>query len=88
MKHTIEDLWNGNIAPCEHCGSHDPAINELVCLMERHSGTLQGQLGGQQWEIFEKYRDASDEYLLRLMERAFCEGFCLGAKLAAEALSG
>ena len=24
--HTIKDLWNGNIAPCEHCGSHNPEI--------------------------------------------------------------
>ena len=27
--HTIIDLWNGNIAPCEHCGAQDSAVNHL-----------------------------------------------------------
>lgn len=27
MKHTIEDLWNGNLAPADQCGAHDPKVN-------------------------------------------------------------
>ena len=33
MKDTIIEIWNGNIAPWEHCGAHDPTANELVSLM-------------------------------------------------------
>lgn len=30
MTHTIEDLWNGELAFCEHCGAYDPEANRLV----------------------------------------------------------
>ena len=81
---TIIDLWNGNIAPCEHCGSHDAQINRLLCLMERHREGLHNGLTEAQTEVFQKYMDCAEEYLLRMMELAFSDGFCLGARLAAE----
>ena len=83
---TIMDLWNGNIAPCEQCGFHDPVINELSGLIERNRENLTGGLTEAQMEIFQKYKDCSDEYLLRMLELAFCDGFCLGGKLALEIL--
>ena len=86
MNNTIIDLWNGNIAPCEHCGSHDPQANQLLRLRERHDGALRRGLTPDQLEVFEKYMDCSEDYLFRMMELAFCEGFSLGGKLAAEAL--
>jgi len=81
---TIIDLWNGNIAPCEHCGSHDPKINKLMCLIERNRENLCAGLTEAQMETFQKYMDCSDEYLLRMLELAFCDGFCLGCKLGME----
>lgn len=81
---TIIDLWNGNIAPCEHCGSHDPVINKLLILIERNREKLSGGLTEAQMETFQKYMDCSDEYLLRMMELAFCDGFCLGGRLVME----
>ena len=78
---TVTDLWNGNIVPCEHCGSHDPVINELMCLIERNRENLSRGLTEAQIEIFQKYMDCSEEYLLRMMELAFCDGFCLGGRL-------
>lgn len=83
---TIIDLWNGNIAPCEHCGSHDPVINKLMSLMERNQEKLSNGLTEAQMEIFQKYMDCSDEYLLRMLELAFCDGFCLGSRLAIESI--
>ena len=83
---TILDLWNGNIAPCEHCGSHDPVINKLTGLIERNRENLSRGLTQAQRETFQKYMDCSDEYLLRMLELAFCDGFCLGRKLAVETL--
>lgn len=86
MAQMITDLWNGNIAPCEHCGSHDPMINDLIGLMERNRENLSKGLTEAQMETFQKYIDCSDECLLRMMELAFCDGFCLGGKLVAETL--
>lgn len=83
---TIIDLWNGNIAPCDHCGSHDPTINNLLILLERHREKLDGDLTKAQMETFQKYMDCSDEYLLRMVELAFYDGFSIGSKLVMEAL--
>lgn len=76
---TVTDLWNGNIVPCEHCGSHDPVINELMCLIERNRENLSRGLTEAQIEIFQKYMDCSEEYLLRMMELAFCMAFAQAA---------
>lgn len=81
---TIIDLWNGNIAPCEHCGAHDSEANHLVSLMERNRETLREGLTASQIEMFQKYIDCSEEYLLRMLELAFCDGFCVGGKLVME----
>jgi len=88
MQNMISDLWNGNIAPCEHCGSHDPAVKELVGLMERNRENLSRGLTAAQMETFQKYIDCSDEYLLCMLELAFSDGFSLGSRLAVEALMG
>ena len=86
MLQTISDLWNGNIAPCDSCGAHDPEANQLIRLMERNRETLRSGLTAAQTETFQKYIDCSEEYLLRMMELAFCDGFCLGSRLSVEAL--
>lgn len=86
MKTTISDLWNGNIAPVERCGAHDPELNELLRLMERHRDSLNSGFTAAQKEIYQKYIDCAEEYLLRMLELSFCEGFTLGSKLTVEAL--
>lgn len=86
MTQTIYDLWNGNIAPAEHCGAHDPEANHLTDLIERNREKLCVGLTAAQKEVFEKYIDCSEEYLLRMMELAFCDGFCLGSRLVTESL--
>ena len=86
MAQTITDLWNGNIAPCEHCGAHDPEVNQLICLLERNRENLNSGLTEPQKETFQKYIDCSEGYLLRMLELAFLEGFALASKLTVEAL--
>lgn len=87
MSQTIKDLWNGNIAPCEHCGSHDAEANHLIALMERNREALWVELSDAQKERFQKYIDCSEEYLLHMLELAFCDGFCIASRLTVEALS-
>lgn len=84
MTNTMIDLWNGNIAPWEHCGAHDSEANHLHGLMEHNRETLREGLTVAQADIFQKYVDYSEEYLLRMLELAFCEGFCAGGKLVME----
>lgn len=48
MKCTIENLWNGNIAPAENCGAGDPQVDELITLMERNKETLIKKLDKRQ----------------------------------------
>ena len=86
MMATIIELWNGNIAPGEHCGAHDPQVNQLIALMERNREQLCDGLTAAQKEIFEKYIDCSEEHLLRMLELAFGEGFCLGSRLVMESI--
>lgn len=83
---TIEDLWNGNIAPIEHCGANDRLANELVGLIEKNRQNMRKELTDAQKETFQKYIDCSEEYLLRMLELSFCEGFRLGGKLVMETL--
>jgi len=87
MTQTILDLWNGDITPCERCGAKNPQINELLGLMERNRNDLQEGLTAAQTEVFQKYMDAADEYLLLMLEHAFCDGFRLGGRLAVETLT-
>ena len=82
--YTILDLWNGKITPFEHCGTHDSEATHLLGLMERNREALREGLTASQMEIFQKYIDCSEDYLLRLLELAFCDGFCLGGKLVME----
>ena len=81
---TIIDLWYGNIAPCEHCGSHDPKLNKLIGQIERHRNDVSKCLDPAKSETFQKYIDSSEAYWLRMLELAFSDGFCLGSKLAIE----
>lgn len=83
---TITDLWYGAIAPWETCGAGDKQSIQLCTLRERHRGALDAGLTDAQKEVFQKYQQCGEEYLLRMMELAFREGYCLASRLAAEAL--
>jgi len=87
MKQTILALWNGILSPYEHCGSDDSEANDLTVLMDRHYDTLQKELSPTQMDTVEKLSACFDEYLLRMQEHAFSDGFSLAAKMLCEALS-
>ena len=84
---TIEALWNGDINPSERLGVYDPQSRQLLELMQRSSDNLRRDMTPQQLELFEKYTQRADQYLLRAIELAFCEGFCTGGRLFAEGLT-
>ena len=57
MTHTIEDLWNGELAFCEHCGAYDPEANRLIREQARFRDGLLTQLQEGQREQLQGYID-------------------------------
>ena len=86
MRQIIKDLWNGNLAPCEICGSDNSEAKHLISLMERNREKLSAGLTEAQKSVFQRYIDCSEEYLLCMLELAFCDGFSMGSRLTTEAL--
>ena len=54
MANTISDLWNGNIAPVEHCGSHDLKANMLIGMVEQQKEALIDSLTDTQLRYYIK----------------------------------
>ena len=88
MESAISNLWNGNIAPCEHCGTQDGKVNQLFTRMRREREVLEAELTADQKARLEGYSQLSEDYLLRMMELAFREGFVVGSQITAEVYSG
>ena len=84
----ITELWNGRTALADSCGTQVPEVKHIVCLSERSREELYKELSPRQKEIFEKYVDCQQEYLLRLTESAFCRGFSFASRLWGEAVFG
>lgn len=82
----LENLWRGNILPCQQCGADDPELQNLLHLMAHNTEDLKNKIGTQAWESFEKFMDCSNEYWTTLTEKAFCDGFCLASQLLTETL--
>lgn len=88
MTNTIAQLWNGNLEPIRYLGVTNAEMKELEILMQRNLEKLEGNLNEKAKELFQKYDDCLNEYILISSEQAFCDGFCLGTKITAEALTG
>ena len=84
MTTAMFELWNGDIAPVEHCGEHDTQANYLNCLIERNQESLWAELTADQKQLFQKYIDYSEKYWLRMMELSFYDGFRIGGRLVME----
>lgn len=84
MKGTIEELWQGSIAPQENCRVNSKEMQELLGYISRHHSDLEKSLTDEQKVIFEKFHDCWSEYA-SLSETAIFEyAFKLGARLMLE----
>ena len=80
----IEDLYYGNIHPCERDVVRGSAMDRLMKLLCKNEETLTATLTEQQKEIFLKFKNCQDE-LSSLTERdAFRDGFILATRLMME----
>ena len=87
MESVISELWNGEIAPCEHCGAQDRKANTLFAKVRQGREALAGELTESQRAHLEACVSDWEDYLLRMMELAFREGMVLGLRLGAETFS-
>ncbi|MCH5300913.1 MAG: hypothetical protein J1E56_06295 [Ruminococcus sp.] len=88
MTKTIAELWKGELKPVEYSGINNLQIKQLARLVEDNCENFEANLNEKQQEIFEKYNHSFEDYSFLTNEQAFCDGFCLGMKIAAEALIG
>ncbi len=86
MTKTISKLWSGNLAPVMRLGMNNVEIAKIEKLMLENYKNLKSKLNDEQKEILEKYYDCVSDYGLLISEQSFCDGFCLGTKISAEAI--
>lgn len=87
MKRTISELWNISIASEENTELNNSEMRELERLLARNRETLKETLNERERELLQKYIVCSEDYLFAASEQSFCDGFCLAAKIFAEALN-
>ena len=82
MTNTIIRLWHGELEPSSYTGMNDPELMQLERLLQRNGNRLEECLDEKGKALFEKYFNCIEEYITVLCEQSFCNGFCLGTKLA------
>lgn len=88
MTNIISEFWYGNLRPLENSGIDSHEMREIEKLVSKSYHRLEALLDEKQLILFEKYADNMNENLCLAEERAFCDGFSLGASLMAEAFCG
>lgn len=88
MSITIEKLYEGKLEPLKSIGKSNSEMRRIGNLIERNKSKLEEMFDNDEKEIFEKYVECMDEYMILVSEQAFCDGFCLGARILSEAVSG
>ena len=83
----IEELWYGNIAPCERDFKKGSIYSELLGYIVKHENDLRRLLNDEGKEIFEKYIECSNEMYGISEREAFVQGFTLGARIIIEIMN-
>lgn len=87
MSKTIRKLWNGELDPIRYLGLYNTEIKHLESLVHGNFEKLKSACDQISIEVLETYKDCVDEYVLLIAQQSFCDGFSLGVKLIAEALT-
>jgi hypothetical protein len=84
----IEELWYGNISPCERDFNKGSKYSELLGYIVRHEEDLQKRLNDEEKEILEKFKDCQSEICDLTARRAFADGFILATRIMVEVMDG
>ena len=82
----IEELFDGNIHPCERPVKDGSQLQKLASLVMKNNDALLAILDETQRARFERYKDIQNELAAQLEREAFIEGFCIGARLCFEVM--
>ena len=82
----IEDLFYGNICPCEKSLTRGSEYSHLLELTVKNEENLSALLSPQQKDVFEKLKECMTDMNNILEKEAFIDGFRLGMKLMAESV--
>lgn len=77
----LEDLFYGEIVPCERELRNREQCSQLMQYISRHENTLTASLSEEQGKVFEKYRDSTQELQRQTELDAFICGFRLGGRM-------
>ena len=83
----LDELWYGNIAPCERNFKKGSTYAELLGYIVRHEEALQKRMNDEEKEILEKLTECTDEMYGITEREAFVRGFALGAKIIIEVMN-
>lgn len=85
---TLENLYYGNISPCEHniiCGSRMDKLLKLIC---KNQEELISTLTEEQKQAFDKFKDCQNEFSDITARKAFTDGFILAMRIMVETMDG
>lgn len=88
MRNIIEELYYGNITPCDRDIIKGGTYSHLLHLVIRNEDDLMQTLTQAQKETFEKFKDSTSELSSMTEVTAFTIGFKLGLRLTAETFIG
>ena len=83
----IEELWYGNISPCERDFKKGSKYSELLGYIVRHEEDLKKRLNDEEIEILEKFTECTNEMYGIAEREAFVSGFVLGARIIIEVMN-
>lgn len=83
----IDELWYGNITPCEREFKKGSTYSELLGYIVRHQQDLLKRMNDEEKEIFEKFTECTNEMYSMTEREAFVSGFKLGARIIIEVMS-
>ena len=85
MKSIIEELWNGNVSPCERpYGFSEEYRCKLSATREKLDALLE-LLDDEGRARFDEFEDAMNDMSFCSVSEAFHKGFALGVRFTAEA---
>ena len=86
MRNIIEELYYGNVTPCDRDIVKGGTYSHLLHLVTRNEDELMQTLTQAQQETFDKFKDCVSELGDKNEMVSFVLGFKLGMRLALEAM--
>ena len=88
MSNVLEDLYYGNLSPCQRAVRPDGKVRKLMQKQSDLDTKLKNSFNEEQWEIFEQYLSVSADLLDTNCLDSFITGFRLGARFTHEIFIG